>query len=140
TNFFMAAGYVAGGDPARLLLAQAGNYYHELDPVERTFGGSSYADFSVSMMGIQTGNTMSKLRQSPLGPYADQLLPAIAYGAVSQPGHAPLRLSGMTDAQYQKAIHVADAMRQYRDGLANQYLTLEAAVLPVLFNLSPIFP
>ncbi|MBI2571501.1 MAG: hypothetical protein HYV63_31210, partial [Candidatus Schekmanbacteria bacterium] len=46
TNFFMAAGYVAGGDPARLLLAQAGNYYHELDPVERTFGGSSYADFS----------------------------------------------------------------------------------------------
>lgn len=130
TNFFIAAGYVAGGDVGPTLLANAGNLAHEtIDPNAWGQGGGSMADFGASVQGIVIGREMAEARQvaaqADAGEIAhghdlDLLLPSMAYGGMSQDGFDPPRVEGMSDAQYQGSIEMADSMRESRDSFIGQ--------------------
>ncbi|MBL8957810.1 MAG: hypothetical protein JNK82_43955 [Myxococcaceae bacterium] len=81
TNFFIAAGYVAGDDLLHLGTAQAGNVIHEtLDPNAWSGAGGTAQDYLASYVGICIGSALSANRSS--GP---QLQAGLVYGAMSGP-------------------------------------------------------
>lgn len=133
TNFFIAAGYVSGGDPGKLLLAEGGNLYHEtLDPNAWAQGGGSMADFAASTQGLKIGLEMNRARQTAVqadagqiahGHDLDLLMPGFAYGGMSQRGNDPPRLAGMSQEQYEASRQVADSMRDLRESPIGQLAT-----------------
>lgn len=144
TNFFVAAGYVAGGDMAMVLKAQAGNIYHEsLDPDAWVGGGGSMPDFAASTTGIIAGQQLWKARQygaefeagqHPSGGNIDLLAPVFVSGFVSDAGTPAPQVDGMNAAQQQAAGQVMQQIADFRGSplyqLATEYNPAAEQLIP----------
>ncbi|HYV48700.1 MAG TPA: hypothetical protein VFA20_27770, partial [Myxococcaceae bacterium] len=144
TNFFVAAGYVAGGDLAMVAKAQAGNIYHEtLDPDAWVAGGGSMADFAASSTGIVTGQQLWKARaygaEAEAGKHADGrdidlLEPVFVAGFVSDAGTPAPNVAGMSPAQRQGATQL---MQRISDLRASPLYQLATEYNPGAYSLIP---
>jgi len=151
TNFFVAAGYVAGGDVAMALKAQAANIYHEtVDPNAWGQGGGSLADFAASTTGIITGGQLIQARnyaaefeagKHPGGANVDLLQPVIVAGFVSDTGTPAPQVAGMNAAQQRVAQQTMTQISDVRGSWLYQLATEKnpAAALPIwFFELPPL--
>jgi hypothetical protein len=150
TNFFVAAGYVAGGDPLMTAKAQAGNLWHEtLDTNAWAEGGGSLADFAASSTGIIAGSQLAQARQyaaefeaglHPSGGDIDLMQPVIVAGFVSDAGTPAPQVAGMTEGQQQAAQQTMTQIADYRGSWLYRLATEAngAAALPIwLLEIAP---
>lgn len=151
TNFFVTAGYVAGGNAAMVAKAQTGNIYHEtVDPNAWAQGGGSMADYSASSAGIIAGGQLFQARsyaaeyeagQHPSGGNIDLLEPVMVAGFVSDAGTAPPQVAGMNAAQQQAAQQTMTDIANFRSSFFFQLATEKnpvAALLTGFFQIPPI--
>lgn len=151
TNFFVAAGYVAGGDPAMTAKAQTGNIYHEtLDRDAWGNGGGSMADYAASSSGIIAGGQLVQARnyaaeyeagQHPSGANIDLMEPVLVAGFVSKTGTPAPAVAGMSAAQQQGANQAMKDISDFRSSVLFQLATEKnpvAALLVGFFEIPPI--
>lgn len=144
TNFFIAAGYVAGGDMTKAALAQGGNVYHEtVDPDAWANGGGSMADYAASASGIIAGHQLFEARKYAAGFESgahaeggniDLLVPTMVSGFVSDAGTPAPHVAGTTDAQQQGADQMMGQIADYRSGWLYQLATEKNPVAGLLVS------
>lgn len=127
TNFFVAAGYVAGDSVVSNAVAGAGNLYHEtLDPDAWANGGGSMADYAASSAGLWAGQELFIAREVGeryedgeinYGANVDFTVPTLVAGVVSERGTPAPVVEGMNEAQIAEANRTMGVLADHREGL-----------------------
>jgi hypothetical protein len=131
TNFFITAGYVAGGDLGKVAVAQGGALYHEV--VDGGInGGGSMEDYAASSSGIIAGQQLWLARQygaefeagqHPSGGNIDLLAPVIVSGFVSDAGTPAPQVDGMNAQQQDAANTMMRQISDFRGGPLYRWVT-----------------
>lgn len=127
TNFFVAAGYVAGDNVVSNAVAGAGNLFHEtLDPDAWANGGGSMADYAASSAGLWAGQELFLARgvgekyeagEISHGANVDFTMPTLVAGIVSERGTPAPVVEGMNQAQIDESNRVMGVLADHREGI-----------------------